>query len=161
MDVEMAALKDKRILRQIPRSELPSGQQTIKTMCFLRDINTAYLNAALGIKQYLEEVEGYPCDDNGMKYIIEKDLYGLRQSGREWHSEVNRWFVEYGFNQCETARIRYRTFLDKDYGLKDQGLLNTYLDVQVEQNADSIKIHQTKYCEKNYRAVQLSGRTPK
>ncbi|KAK1931543.1 Retrovirus-related Pol polyprotein from transposon TNT 1-94 [Phytophthora citrophthora] len=35
-----------------------------------------------------------------------------------------------------------------DYGLKDQGLLNTYLGVQVEQNEDSIKIHQTKYCEK-------------
>ncbi|POM75488.1 mitochondrial protein [Phytophthora palmivora] len=37
--------------------------------------------------------------------------------------------------------------LDMDYGLKDQGLLNTYLGVQVEQNEDSIKIHQTKYCE--------------
>ncbi|POM59370.1 Integrase catalytic core protein [Phytophthora palmivora] len=237
MDAEMAALKDKGVLRQIPRSELPSGQQTIKTMwvfdvktdhlgyivryrprvvargdkqrfgidfmetfspvarmatfrtfvavCIILnlmiyqgDINTAYLNAALGIKQYLEEVEGYPCDDNGMIYIIEKALYGLRQSGREWHSEVNRWFVEYGFKQCETEPCLYfydrdgefaivllyvddilcatnnvefkeRMFeqLDKDYGLKDQGLLNTYLGVQVEQNLDSIKIHQTKYCE--------------
>ncbi|OWZ03026.1 Copia type Polyprotein [Phytophthora megakarya] len=37
--------------------------------------------------------------------------------------------------------------LDEDYGLKDQGLLNTYLAVEVGQNDNSIKIHQTKYCE--------------
>ncbi|KAG6623897.1 Integrase catalytic core protein [Phytophthora cinnamomi] len=237
MDAEMAALKAKGVLRQIPRSGLPSGQQTIKTMWFFDvktdhlgyivryrarivargdkqrfgidftetfspvarmatfrtfvavciilklmiyqgDINTAYLNATLGIKQYLEEVGGYPCEDDGMIYIIEKALYGLRQSGREWNSEVNRWFVDYGFNQCETepclyfydqdgefaivllyvddilcatnnVKFKKRMFeqLDQDYGLKDQGLLNTYLGVQVEQNADSIKIHQAKYCE--------------
>ncbi|RQM18871.1 hypothetical protein DD237_007498 [Peronospora effusa] len=47
------------------------------------DINTAYLNATLGIKQYLEEVEGYPCEDKGMIYVIDKALYGLSQSGRE------------------------------------------------------------------------------
>lgn len=91
---------------------------------------------------------------------------------------MNRWFLKYGFKQCETepclyfydrdgefaivllyvddilcatnnAEFKKRMFekLDSDYGLKDQGLLNTYLGVQVEQNADSIKIHQTKYCE--------------
>ncbi|GMF39796.1 unnamed protein product [Phytophthora fragariaefolia] len=37
--------------------------------------------------------------------------------------------------------------LNEDYGLKDQGLLNTYLGIEVEQNDRSIKIHQTKYCE--------------
>ena len=47
------------------------------------DINTAYLYATLGIKQYLEGVEGYPCEHNGMIYIIYMALYGLRQSERE------------------------------------------------------------------------------
>ncbi|CAI5701243.1 unnamed protein product [Peronospora effusa] len=142
------------------------------------DINTAYLNATLGIKQYLEEVEGYPCEDKGMIYVIDKALYGLRQSGREWNTEVNSWFIDYGFKQCETepclyfydrdgifaivllyvddilcatknAEFKQEMFerLDKNYGLKDQGLLNTYLGVQVEQTSDAIKIHQKKYCE--------------
>ncbi|OWZ18156.1 Copia type Polyprotein [Phytophthora megakarya] len=104
MDAEMAALKAKGVLRQIPHSKLPGGQQTIKsistriycevptTRCsswrqaafdisftdtfspvvsmatfwtfvavsnmpsleiYQGDINTAYLNAAIGIKQYL------------------------------------------------------------------------------------------------------------
>ncbi|OWZ21390.1 Integrase, catalytic core protein [Phytophthora megakarya] len=226
MDAAIAALKAKGVLRQIPRSNLPGGQQTIKsiwvfdvktdplgyivryrprvvargdkqrfgidctdtfspvarmatfrtfvavcTMLSLEiyqgDINTAYLNAALGIKHYLEEVEGYPCDDDGMIYIIEKALYGLRQSGRDWNSEVNRWFLDYGFKQCETepdsefaivllyvddilcatnnVKFKKRVFeqLDTDY----QGLRNTYLGVHVEKNANSIRILQTKYCE--------------
>ncbi|CAI5716287.1 unnamed protein product [Peronospora effusa] len=76
------------------------------------DINTAYLNATLGIKQYLEEVEGYPCEDKGMIYVIDKALYGLRQSGREWNTEVNSWFIDYGFKQCEMEPCLY--FYDRD-----------------------------------------------
>ncbi|KAE8950794.1 hypothetical protein PR002_g33165 [Phytophthora rubi] len=35
--------------------------------------------------------------------------------------------------------------LDKEYGLKDQGLLAQYLGVEVEQTADHIFISQSKY----------------
>ena len=51
------------------------------TVCIIRDmviyqgdINTAYLNATLGRNQYLDEIEGYPCEDKGMIYIIDKAL---------------------------------------------------------------------------------------
>lgn len=37
--------------------------------------------------------------------------------------------------------------LDEEYGIKDQGLLSTYLGVEVEQNEQSIEIYQTQYCE--------------
>lgn len=36
------------------------------------DINTAYLNALLSLKQYLEDIGGYPCDEEGMVYMINK-----------------------------------------------------------------------------------------
>lgn len=141
------------------------------------DINTAYLNATLGIKQYLESLEGYPSETQNTVYVISKALYGLKQSGREWNSEVNGWFINYGLEQCRTepclyyykhdgefvivllyvddilcatANVSFKTKmfkkLDMDYGLKDQGFLNTFLRVDVEQNEKSIKIHQTKYC---------------
>lgn len=47
----------------------------------------------------------------------------------------------------ENADLKTNMFskLDKDYGLKDQCFLNTYLGVEVEQNKNTIKIHQTKY----------------
>ncbi|GMF43837.1 unnamed protein product [Phytophthora fragariaefolia] len=142
------------------------------------DINTAYLNALLTIKQYLEDLDGYPCEVDGMMYMINKALYGLKQSGREWNTEVNDWSIRYGFKRCSTEPCLYfyerdgefaivllyvddilcatkneefkkKMFnqLNEDYGLKDQGLLNTYLGIEVEQNDRSIKIHQTMYCE--------------
>lgn len=134
------------------------------------DINTAYLNALLTIKQYLEDLDGYPCEVDGMVYMINKALYGLKQSGREWNTEVNDWFIRYGFKRCSTEPCLYfydrdgefaivllyvddilcatkneefkkKMFnqLNEDYGLKDQGLLNTYLGIEVEQNDQSSK----------------------
>ncbi|KAG3166013.1 hypothetical protein PC128_g19813 [Phytophthora cactorum] len=50
------------------------------------DINTAYLNAMLAIRQYLRSIDGFPCAVDGHVYMVMKALYGLRQSGREWKS---------------------------------------------------------------------------
>ena len=63
------------------------------------DINTAYLNAPLGIKQYLDSLDGYPSATDDMVYVVRKALYGLKQSGREWNTEVNAWFLRYGFKR--------------------------------------------------------------
>ena len=88
-------------------------------VCIIRDMviyqgdtNTAYLNATLGMKQYMEEVEGYSYEIKGMINIIEKALHGLRHSGREFNLEVNSWFIGYGFRQCEKEPRLY--FYDRD-----------------------------------------------
>ncbi|RAW21937.1 hypothetical protein PC110_g21620 [Phytophthora cactorum] len=72
-----------------------------------RDINTAYLNALLTIKQYLEDLDGYPCEEDGIIYMINTALYGLKQSGREWNREINAWFLRYGSQQCSTEPCLY------------------------------------------------------
>ncbi|POM69827.1 Integrase catalytic core protein [Phytophthora palmivora] len=71
------------------------------------DINTAYLNAGLGISQYLRSFEGYPCKVNGHMYVVLKALYGLRQSGREWNSELNKWLIAHGFQRSLTEPFLY------------------------------------------------------
>uniref|UniRef100_A0AAV1VE94 Reverse transcriptase Ty1/copia-type domain-containing protein n=1 Tax=Peronospora matthiolae TaxID=2874970 RepID=A0AAV1VE94_9STRA len=71
------------------------------------DINTAYLNAPLGIKQYLDSLDGYPSETDDMVYVVHKALYGLKQSGREWNTEVNAWFLRYGFKRCTTEPCLY------------------------------------------------------
>ncbi|CAI5718667.1 unnamed protein product [Hyaloperonospora brassicae] len=58
------------------------------------DINTAYLNAPLGIKQYLDSLDGYPSETDDMVYVVHKALYGLKQSGREWNTEYVKKAVE-------------------------------------------------------------------
>ncbi|KAE9138475.1 hypothetical protein PF010_g950 [Phytophthora fragariae] len=140
------------------------------------DTNTAYLNAKLGIRQYVQSIEGFPCDVDGHIYVVVKALYGLRQSGREWNTELNRWLLERGYERYLTEPCLYyrvegeeimlalvyvgdilvatkdeeqkkKLFedLDKEYGLKDQGLLAQYLGVEVEQTADHIFINQSEY----------------
>lgn len=84
MDNEMAPAKAKELLREIARSDIPNGQQSSEWCAF-------------SIWRHI---------------IIEKKLYGLRQSGSEWNTEVNCWFIEYRFVQCETEPCLY--FYDHD-----------------------------------------------
>lgn len=105
--------------------------------------------------------------------MINKALYGLKQSGREWNTigsfglgsnnpaqsrvcipttMMKSFQLSYSPLMTSCARnlgFKKRMFekLDEDYGLKDQGLLNIYLGVEVEQHEDSIEVHQTKYCD--------------
>ncbi|KAE9033053.1 hypothetical protein PR001_g10331 [Phytophthora rubi] len=74
------------------------------------DINTAYLNAQLAIRQYLKSIEGFPCEINGHVYVVLKALYGLRQSGREWNSELNRWCLDHGYQRSLTEPCLYYRF---------------------------------------------------
>nr|KAE8934158.1 hypothetical protein PF009_g15856 [Phytophthora fragariae] len=140
------------------------------------DINTAYLNADLGIKQYVSSIEGFPCEIDGHIYVVKKALYGLRQSGREWNSELNQWMLDHGYQRSMTEPCLYfrlegdmtmlvlvyvddilvatnaeeeknKLFedLDKEYGIKDQGLLKHHLGVEVEQTDECVIIRQRKY----------------
>ncbi|POM73739.1 mitochondrial protein [Phytophthora palmivora] len=76
------------------------------------DVNTAYLNAWLGIRQYLHSISGYPCRLSGHSYVVLKALYGLRQSGREWNSELNDWFIQRGYQRSLTEPCLYYLFED-------------------------------------------------
>jgi hypothetical protein len=71
------------------------------------DINTAYLNALLKIRQYLKSIDGFPCEINGHVYVVLRALYGLRQSGREWNTELNNWFLAHGYLRSLTEPCLY------------------------------------------------------
>lgn len=70
-------------------------------------INTAYLNTLLRIKQYLRSIDGCPCKSNGHVYVVLTALYGLRRSGNEWNLEINKWFIEHGYQRSLTEPCLY------------------------------------------------------
>ncbi|OWY99509.1 Integrase, catalytic core protein, partial [Phytophthora megakarya] len=166
---EMAALKAKGVLKEIPGSEMPKDARAINTMwvyalksdhhgyiirfkgrtvalgnhqrpgidfqetfspvarmssfrlllalaavlnllVFGGDINTAYLKAWLNIPQYVRSIPGFPCDIDGHVYMVMRALYGLRQSGREWNSELNQWMLNRGFHRSLTEPCLYFLF---------------------------------------------------
>ncbi|KAL7997789.1 putative reverse transcriptase, RNA-dependent DNA polymerase [Plasmopara halstedii] len=101
------------------------------------DINTAYLNAKLEIEQYVRQIEGFPCESQGHVYVVKKALYGLRQSGREWSSEINGWLLERDFQRCSTEPCLY-------YKLDGERIVFVLVyvdDILCATNDEAFKVH--------------------
>lgn len=73
------------------------------------DVETAYLNADLAEEVYVEIPEGLERERNGtpMVWRLNKSLYGLKQSARDWNHLISDWLLEQGFNQSEADPCLY------------------------------------------------------
>jgi len=67
------------------------------------DVKTAYLNAPIDCEVYVAQPEAgfevkYTC---GEKLVcrLNRSLYGLKQSGRNWNTLLYTFFMEHGFTQ--------------------------------------------------------------
>ena len=66
------------------------------------DVKTAFLNAPIDCEIYVRQPEGYEVrGDNGRMLVLRlnKSLYGLKQSGRNWNSLLHKFFVSNKFIQ--------------------------------------------------------------
>ena len=66
------------------------------------DIKTAYLNAKLDEELLMNKPEGFEkFDEEGKPLVclLKKSLYGLKQSGRNWHRTLKSYLEELGFEK--------------------------------------------------------------
>ncbi len=66
------------------------------------DVETAYLHAPIDHKIYIEQPEGYEQkSEKGEKLVgkLEKSLYGLKNSGRNWNAVLHECLTKNGFTQ--------------------------------------------------------------
>lgn len=78
------------------------------------DVKTAYLHAPIDCDIYLEQPEGYETKSHKnekLVYKLEKSLYGLKQSGRNWNQMLHSYlmkndFVQNAADHCVYARER-------------------------------------------------------
>ena len=66
------------------------------------DVNMAYLNAPIDCEVYIEQPEGFEVkSETGEKLVgkLNKSLYGLKQSGRNWNRVLHDHLSENGFTQ--------------------------------------------------------------
>ena len=63
------------------------------------DVKTAYLHAPIDYEIYINPPEGYEEKDDGLVYKLEKSLYGLKQSGRNWNRVLHDCLTGDGFTQ--------------------------------------------------------------
>ena len=72
------------------------------------DVKTAYLNAQIDCEIYLDQPEGFQIENKDGKrlvYKLNKSLYGLKQSGRNWNTVLHTYLFENSFvqNQSDTC----------------------------------------------------------
>jgi Reverse transcriptase (RNA-dependent DNA polymerase) len=70
------------------------------------DVKGAYLNGTLKEEVYMRQPEGYN-DGSGRACLLEKTLYGLKQSGREWNKELDLKLQKHGFTRLKADPCAY------------------------------------------------------
>ena len=75
------------ILAIVPSKKLKVHQMNVKG---------AYLNGILKEDVYMRQPEGFGDGTNRVCWL-QKTLYGLKQSGREWNKELDQWLKDKGF----------------------------------------------------------------
>ena len=67
------------------------------------DVKTAYLNAPIDCEVYVDQAEGFEVPANQAEsrlvYKLNKSLYGLKQSGRNWNSMLHGYLIDNDFIQ--------------------------------------------------------------
>jgi len=74
------------------------------------DVKGAYLNAPIDKDIYVQQPPGYEqTDSNGTPFTchLKKSLYGLKQSGRNWHSTLTDFLKEQGFTPNKSDQCVY------------------------------------------------------
>ena len=81
------------------------------------DVKTAYLNAPLDCVIFMEQPEGFEVvGENGQKlvYQLNKSLYGLKQSGRNWNNVLHQFLIDNLFIHSPVDPCVY--FINSDTG---------------------------------------------
>lgn len=80
------------------------------------DIKTAYLNAPLDEEILLEQPEGFRQGTEDVVCKLQKSLYGLKQSGRNWFECLSKLLQEAGLSSSEHDRCLWTTQRDGHWG---------------------------------------------
>jgi len=72
------------------------------------DVQTAYLNADLQEEVYMRQPEGYE-QGNPRDWVCKllKAIYGLKQAGREWNTNLNSFILSLGFTRLASDTCVY------------------------------------------------------
>ena len=79
------------------------------------DVKTAYLNAPIDCEIYVEQPEGFEekcLPHEKLVCKLNKSLYGLKQSGRNWNSLLHTFFIESGFTQSPVDACIYHKHIN-------------------------------------------------
>jgi len=100
------------------------------------DVKTAYLNAPIDRELYVEQPKGFEAKSKGDKLVwrLNKSLYGLKQSGRNWNNMLHDYILSKGFKQSIADPCVYIMNFENNYAL----LLLWVDDIIVAANSEGL-----------------------
>ena len=69
------------------------------------DVKSAYLHVPIDEDVYVTQPSGYTVE--GKVWKLNKSLYGLKQSGRNWHTMLHEYLLELNFNPSSADACLY------------------------------------------------------
>ena len=120
-------------------------------------------------------------------YWIKKTLYGLKQAPRAWYSRIDSYLTENGFHRSESELMLYtkvneqgnmlivflyvdnliftgdlcikdfKTVIESEFEMTDLGLMNFFLDIEVQQSGSGIFISQSRYASTVLKMFNMSN----
>ena len=82
------------------------------------DVKTAYFNCSIDCEIYMDQAEGFevPSGSGGrLVYKLNKSLYGLKQSGRNWNHVLHCFLLENSFVQSPVDNCVYTKHVGSGY----------------------------------------------
>ena len=158
------------------------------------DVKSAYLNAPIDVEIYVQQPQGYEIKDkdgNPLVWKLNKSLYGLKQSGRNWNNMLHDYLINQGFTQSLTDTCVYtkqnaelcivliwvddiiiastsdsclkvvKEALKCKFKMKDLGKISHFLGIEFLVDNDTISMSQGKYIERLLEKFQMHNCKPK
>jgi hypothetical protein len=142
------------------------------------DVSTAYLYASIDEEIYMEQPEGYQKTDKQGQVLVcklNRSLYGLKQSGRNWNKHLHKWLIDHGFSQStadpclyikiaedfmavavyvddmviatgnEKMRTKFMNEFKKTFKITELGEIHWLLGTKIEMTEEGCLLSQEKY----------------
>ena len=113
----------------------------LRLSAFQDDVPTAFLKGHLKETVWMEQPEGFESDNPDELCLLQKTLYGLKQSPREWFQVIHQYMINQGFTQSLADPCIYHN--------KEK---NLFVGIYVDDIITVGKLEQAKEFRKNIRS---------
>ena len=99
------------------------------------DVTSAFLNGILKEKVIMDQPDGYQQGSSLHKWELQKTLYGLKQSPREWNEVIHNFLIDEGFIQSKLDPCLYHKKTDS-YEI----IAGIYVDDVISTGSDDAEV---------------------
>ncbi|XP_019264486.1 PREDICTED: uncharacterized protein LOC109242109 [Nicotiana attenuata] len=139
---------------------------------FQLDVNNAFLHGDLDEEVYMKlppglsatPLSGCASSSSPLVCLLQNSLYGLRQASRQSASSIILLVVYVddiiltGNDLEEITALK--SFLDNEFKIKDLGVLNYFLGIEVAYHSDGLLLHQRKFIKDLLKEYHCEDVTP-